>query len=143
MTSSRVRLCALLFALIWFLGACESLLPCKEFNRLAYYPKEARLIVRDKGPVGREFHLKGQDPVTQKAVDYDDDGGYFIAIRAAIDLGDTLIKVKEQSAYLIKKRGYNVLVNCPCQEISPTNPQGYGPTEMKKLTKSLVTIGYY
>jgi hypothetical protein len=120
------------------LGACEHPLPCEEYNRQVYHPIELRLLVTNKGPVGRACDLLGIDPVTHKQGALHDDGGFYIALKGAIALGDTVVKDKGTSAFLVKKRGYAIRVEAPCDEIGPTDAYGYAPTTTDTVPKNAV-----
>ena len=69
-------------------------------------------------------------------VTFYDMGGFYIHVKNAIALGDTVVKQKGQSAFLIKKRSYDLLVDCACDEVGPTDEYGYGPITTDSLTKS-------
>lgn len=110
------------------LGACEHPLPCEEYNRQTYYPIELRLLVTDKGTIGTVCNLEGVDAVTHKKAEFHSIGAFYIAVKEAIAVGDTVVKNKGTSAFLIKKRSYNIRVNAPCDEIGPIDAYGYAPT---------------
>lgn len=122
--------------LLLSLSACERLLPCEEYNRVAYYPIELRLIVTDKGSIGRQCDLEGIDAVKHKKAEFHAMGGFYVAVKNAIAVGDTVVKNKGASTFLIKKQGYNIRVNSPCVETKSTNAYSYAPTTTDTIPKN-------
>ena len=107
--------------LLLCLSTCEHPLPCEEYNRQTYDPIELRLIVTDKGRIRTACNLERIDAVTHKKSGLHTVGAFYIAVKDAIALGDTVVKDKGLSAFLIKKQSYNIRVNAPCDEIGQTD----------------------
>jgi hypothetical protein len=118
------------------LSACEHPLPCEEDNRRTYHPIELRLIVTDKGAIGTPCDLEGINEVTHQKAEFHSMGAFYIALKDAIALGDTVVKNKGASAFLVKKRGYDIRVNAPCDEIGPTDAYGYAPITTDTIPKN-------
>jgi hypothetical protein len=98
-----------------------------------------RLIVTDKGSIGTACNLEGIDAVTHKKAGLHTGGAFYIAVKDAIALGDTVVKDKGTSVFLIKKQNYNIRVTASCDEIGPTDAYGYAPTTTDTIPKSALT----
>lgn len=102
-----------IYPLFALLTACQHSESCEVYKR-RFNKLEADVIVKDKGPDGRVCFLKGIHPVTHKPVFFYDEGGFYIAVKDLIDVGDTLVKVKGNAIFLIKKVRSNVELDYPC-----------------------------
>ena len=101
-----------------------------------YHPIELRFVVTDKRSMGTPCDLKGMDAVTHKRAEFHSVGVFYIMLKDAIALGDTVVKDKGASAFLVKKRGYDIRVNAPCDEIGPTDAYGYAPITTDTIPKN-------
>ena len=86
---------------------------CEEY-KASFLAKEAQLVLQVNKSVGREIDFKGYEPVTMKSVTYNDTGGFYIYIIEAAEIGDTLVKKKNQTWFVLKKRKFNLKFDTQC-----------------------------
>lgn len=103
----------LLHLLIFSIYGCQQVPSCDVYRK-QFYKKNIDIIVTDLGPIGREFHITGIDPVTHHKIDYRDSGGLFSEIRNNMQVGDTLTKKARVSYYMIKKTKTNIVIDIKC-----------------------------
>jgi hypothetical protein len=103
----------LLFALIFSAASCYKPSTCQIYKK-KFYNKEANIIVLDKGPIGNNFIVKGLNPITGKKTVYTDINGIYNYLYNNLELGDTIIKTKSSTAFIIKKKKSNILIAYNC-----------------------------
>lgn len=94
-------------------SSCYKLQPCTEYRK-RFFDKEVQVVVKDKGPQGNSFHIKGIEPVRLIEVNYADVDGLYNFIWNSLEIGDTLIKHKGNDNFLLKKKSFNLLVKYNC-----------------------------
>lgn len=104
MVTSRVLLACLPLAF----GACQRVPPCEEGKRY-FLGKETNMVLTDKGMNGNLFDVRGYDPVTGRAVRYHNTHGLYIFIRDSAQVGDTLVKKRSETRFVLKKARVNLV----------------------------------
>ena len=71
-------------------------------------------VVTDKGPEGNYFLITGFDPASHKKVVFDKMDSFFIWVKERTAIGDTLVKIKRNASFLIKKKESNIIISYDC-----------------------------
>ena len=99
--------------LLFLATSCYKLHTC-QVHKKRFYAKETNIIVLDKGPRGNSFTVKGLNPITGESAIYTDGDGIYNYVYNNLNLGDTLIKTKNNATFLIKKRASNITITYNC-----------------------------
>ena len=83
--------------------------------------KQASIVVEDIGPNGRIVHYSGVNIYNRSKSSFIDEGGMYFPMKDIVQIGDTLIKHKNQTEFLIRKKNVIVRFKFECIE-----NQGYG-----------------
>ena len=99
-----------LLAFIISMTSCQESVTCQVYRK-RFYSKEVNIIVLDKGPMGNSFVVTGLDPITGKNTSYTDVDGIYNYVYNILEVGDTLVKTKNNATFTIKKRRINTLIS--------------------------------
>ncbi len=114
-----------------FLAACQEVGPCEKAKEF-FLGKETNLVIQDKGIVGNVLDIKGYEPETKRNIRYQDTHGLYVFIRDSTELGDTLLKHKNETWFLLKKKKYNIKFGMSC------NGNEYLQTMPERLEKNVL-----
>ncbi|SFF31397.1 hypothetical protein [Spirosoma endophyticum] len=80
-----------------------------------YRPQSCSIIVQYAKLDSRMFVLKGRNPITGKEDEYHDDANWNIRFKKFIDIGDTVIKRKNEMMFYIHKKDTTLAFPYDCQ----------------------------
>ncbi|MFD1872992.1 hypothetical protein ACFSDX_11170 [Hymenobacter bucti] len=111
MMYSKIRFS--LSALIILMVSCQESITCQVYKK-RFYSKEVNIVVADKGPIGNSFVVKGLNPITGRNIFYTDIDGIYNYVYNILEVGDTLMKTKNNAVFTIEKKKINILVFYDC-----------------------------
>jgi hypothetical protein len=100
-TSSRFIFLLLVALSSVTLSSCQ--VDCKAITERARL-MECNLIINDLPGAGRTFRVAGINPVTGKGEFYSDTDSWYVEFNQDIELGDTLVKRKNELKFYIHKK---------------------------------------
>ena len=89
------------------------LLPCGEYKK-RFLKKQTNLVITDRGRAGREILLEGLNPETHTKVTYYDEDGFYLPLKDSLEIGDTLIKTRGVTFFILKKKHSNLKFDYAC-----------------------------
>jgi len=78
--------------------------------------KHASFVIKNTGPSGRIVDFSGVDINTGKKVYYEAEGGMYLEMKQIVQIGDTLIKRRGQTGFLLRKKDFIIKFEFDCFE---------------------------
>jgi len=111
-----------IFLIICTLPGCVHEFSCDAVTK-ALSQKHASIVITNTGPIGRLVDFSGIDTNSRNKAYYEDEGGMYLPMKEIVQIGDTLIKRKGETDFLLKKKNLIVKFKFDCFE-----NQSYGFT---------------
>ncbi|WP_460607811.1 hypothetical protein [Hymenobacter terrigena] len=99
--------------LVFWISTREKVLPCEVYKK-NFLEKQTNLIVTDKGRAGGEILLEGLNPETHMKVTYYDEDAFYLPLKDSLEIGDTLIKARGVTFFIIRKKHSTLKIDYPC-----------------------------
>jgi hypothetical protein len=105
----------IIFIISCTLFGCVHEFSCDAVTK-ALSQKHASIVITDTGPVGRIINFSGIDINTGNKSYYIDESGMYLPMKQIVQIGDTLLKRKGQTDFLLRKRDFIVKFKFGCFE---------------------------
>ncbi|MBO9616844.1 MAG: hypothetical protein J7619_29430 [Dyadobacter sp.] len=99
---------------IFFLSGCYQI-TCRELKE-RLRDRECNIVASYTPNGGRDFYLKGHDPVTGRRLFYRDQEAWYIEFEHKISPGDTVVKIKGELRFSIHKKEGVLVFPFECTE---------------------------
>ncbi|RSK31784.1 hypothetical protein [Hymenobacter metallilatus] len=125
-----------LMSLLHTLSACHTHTSCEDFAK-RMGRRQVNIMVADSGPIGTSIELQGTDPATGKIIEFRDRTAFYIYVKDRLSVGDTLVKIRGEQFFTIKKPTCNIIIDFSCRS-DPYQPMGIDT--VPKTSSRLVII---